>query len=79
MAVYVPFPFLSITTSQMISLSSQSICAVKELFEILKLSHIYIKEIEEGLSYFSFKINSSQLLLVRQIILKKYFIQMLNV
>ncbi|MBE6143129.1 MAG: hypothetical protein E7177_04005 [Erysipelotrichaceae bacterium] len=51
----------------------------KELFEILKLSHIYIKEIEEGLSYFSFKINSSQLLLLRQIILKKYFIHMLNV
>lgn len=51
----------------------------KELFELLKTSHIYIKDVEENGSSFSFKINGSQLLLVRQIILKRYFIDMLNV
>ena len=48
----------------------------KELFDLLKLYHIYIKEDLEGENFFSFKINTSQILLFRQIILEKYFLEM---
>ena len=48
----------------------------EELFSLLRKQHIYVKEDEEGNDYFSFKINASQTLLVRQIILKKYFYMM---
>lgn len=48
----------------------------KELFDLLKLYHIYIKEDLEGENFFSFKINSSQILLFRQIMLEKYFLDM---
>lgn len=48
----------------------------KELFDLLKLYHIYIKEDLEGENFFSFKINTSQILLFRQIMLEKYFLDM---
>lgn len=51
----------------------------RELFELLKLYHIYIKEDQEGENYFSFKINASQILMFRQIILEKYFFKMKNI
>lgn len=50
----------------------------KELYDLLKLYHIYVKEDEEGTDYFSFKINSSQILMFRQIMLEKYFFDMKN-
>ena len=49
----------------------------KELVEILKQYHVYIKEEDNEIDYFSFKISNSQLLLVRQILLKTYFFDML--
>ncbi len=48
----------------------------KELFELLKLYHIYVKEDAEEVNFFSFKVNASQILMVRQIILEKYFFDM---
>jgi aspartate kinase len=50
----------------------------EELFEILKQQHIYVKDEEIKENYFSFKLNGSQILLVRQIIIKKYFYSMLK-
>lgn len=50
---------------------------IDELIEILKKHHIYIKLDEKENTYFSFKISVSQILLIRQIILKTYFFDML--
>ena len=49
----------------------------KELIEIFKQYHIYVKEEDNEIDYFSFKISNSQLLLIRQILLKTYFFDML--
>ena len=48
----------------------------KELIDLFKYQHIYIKDDEEGNDYFSFKVSGSQLMLVRQIIVKRYFVHM---
>lgn len=49
-----------------------------ELIGLLKEQHVYIKEDEVNKNCFSFRLNTSQLLLTRQIILKNYFFDMLN-
>lgn len=48
-----------------------------ELDEIFKLNHIFVKNFEYKENYFSFLVVSSQLLLVRKIIISKYFKDML--
>lgn len=49
-----------------------------ELEKLLREQHVYIKEDEYSDMYFSFRVNTSQLLLVRQILLKNYFFDMLK-
>lgn len=49
-----------------------------ELFNKLKEFHIYVKEDEIGPNYFSFKLNASQVLMVRQVLLKHYFNDMIR-
>ena len=50
----------------------------EELNQYLKNSHVYIKQEDEGNDFFSFRVNTSQLLLIRQIILKNYFFDMIK-
>ena len=50
----------------------------EELNQLLKKYHVYIKQDDESNDFFSFRVNTSQLLLIRQIILKNYFFDMLK-
>lgn len=50
----------------------------EKIIEILKTQHVYVKEDEYGNDYFVLRLNGSQMLLARQILIKNYFFDMLK-